>query len=411
MVKPDKVEEIHLLRAQHPSWGHRRIAVELGLSRNTVRDYLRGKEPLVQARPRRRALDAAAVALAVELLHGAAEGNGVVVHRLLAARGIQVTLRTLERALQPHRQQDRAAKVATVRYETLPGHQLQIDFGQRFVSIGGVPTKVFFFVAVLGFSRRIFVRASLSARQDEWRAGLAGAFGHFGGVPRAVLIDNDGALVIGRDRETNTARVHPAFAAFCKDWGLAVRVCQPYRPRTKGKTESGVKYVKRNGIAGQDFASFDALTAWLPQWMALADGRVHGTTHERPRDRFDRAEKEALLPMPTMPPAHEPRVLKRTVAGDCCVDVETIRYTVPHHLVREPVEVVVALDEIRVLHRGVEVARHLRSFMRHDVVRDPEHLRGLLRVDPPPPKPSGPSPLQSLGRSLSAYADAIGGVQ
>ncbi|MBM4438238.1 MAG: IS21 family transposase [Actinobacteria bacterium] len=409
MIRPDKVEQIQLLRAQHPRWGNRRIAQELGLARNTVRDYLRGKEALVQSRPARRALDEATVALAVALLDGAAEGNGVVVRRLLAARGIDVALRTLERALQPYRQRARAAKSATVRFETLPGEQLQIDFGQRMVSIGGAPTRVFFFVAVLGFSRRIFVRASLSSRQEEWRAGLAGAFAHFGGLPRAVLIDNDGALVVGRDRETDTARIHPGFAAFCKDWGVAVRVCHPYRPRTKGKTESGVKYVKRNGIAGQDFASFAALTAWLPQWMALADGRIHGTTHERPHERFERAEKAALQPLPSIPPAHEPRVLKRTVAGDCCVDVETIRYTVPHRLVREHVEVVVGLEHIRVLHRGVEVARHRRSFTRHQIVRDPEHLRGLLRVDPPQPRPSGPGPLQTLGRSLDAYADAIGG--
>ncbi|MBM4345561.1 MAG: IS21 family transposase [Deltaproteobacteria bacterium] len=315
MIRPDKVEQIQLLRAQHPRWGNRRIAQELGLARNTVRDYLRGKEALVQSRPARRALDEATVALAVALLDGAAEGNGVVVRRLLAARGIDVALRTLERALQPYRQRARAAKSATVRFETLPGEQLQIDFGQRMVSIGGAPTRVFFFVAVLGFSRRIFVRASLSSRQEEWRAGLAGAFAHFGGLPRAVLIDNDGALVVGRDRETDTARIHPGFAAFCKDWGVAVRVCHPYRPRTKGKTESGVKYVKRNGIAGQDFASFAALTAWLPQWMALADGRIHGTTHERPHERFERAEKAALQPLPSIPPAHEPRVLKRTVAA------------------------------------------------------------------------------------------------
>ena len=409
MIDPEIVEKIHLVRQQHPAWGARRIGCELGLSRNTVRGYLRGKVPLVQRRPRRRVMDDATRALAVELLHGPAEGNGVVVHRLLAERGIHVSLRTLERAVAPSRGEKRAAEVATVRYETLPGQQMQIDFGQRLVCIGGQMVRVFFFVAVLGYSRRIFVRASLSARQDEWRAGLAATFAHFGGRPACLLIDNDGALVVGRDRQTNTARIHPAFTDFCKDWDVAVRVCQPYRPRTKGKTESGVKYVKRNAIAGQEFASFEALTLWLPKWMQLADRRIHGTTHERPCDRFENAEKAALAPLPSHPPVHRERSLQRKVAGDCSVDVETIRYTVPHRLVRETVEVRVGLDQIRVLHHGVEVARHRRSFKRYDIVKDPEHLRGLMRIDKPAPKPSGPSPLESAGRSLHDYAAFIGG--
>jgi transposase len=100
------------------------------------------------------------------------------------------------------------------------------------------------FVAVLGYSRRIFVRASLSQRQDDWREGLAGAFRTFGGVTHKILIDRAGALVVGADRETGAAHVHPAFAAFCKDWGVAVAACRPYRARTKGKTESGVGYVE-----------------------------------------------------------------------------------------------------------------------------------------------------------------------
>lgn len=117
------------------------------------------------------------------------------------------------------------------------------------------------FVAVLGYSRRIFVRASLSQRQDDWREGLAGAFRRFGGVTRKILIDRAGALVVGEDRESGTARVHPAFAAFCKDWGVGVAACRPYRARTKGKTESGVGYVKKNAIAAVSFANFAALEA------------------------------------------------------------------------------------------------------------------------------------------------------
>ncbi|HZL18816.1 MAG TPA: hypothetical protein VFG23_13825 [Polyangia bacterium] len=91
-------------------------------------------------------------------------------------------LRTLQRTVAPHRQSRRAAEVATVRFETAPGHQLQIAFGERRVVIGGREMRVYFFVGVLGYSRRIYVRAFLRERHDDWREGLAGAFLHFGGV-------------------------------------------------------------------------------------------------------------------------------------------------------------------------------------------------------------------------------------
>ncbi|NVB83883.1 MAG: transposase [Kofleriaceae bacterium] len=88
-------------------------------------------------------------------------------------------------------------------------------------------TKVHIFVVVLGYSRRIFVRASLSQRQDDGREGLAGAFRRFGGVTQRILIDRAGALVVGEDRETHTVRVHPAFARSCKDWGVEVSASRP----------------------------------------------------------------------------------------------------------------------------------------------------------------------------------------
>jgi transposase len=148
-------------------------------------------------------------------------------------------------------------------FETAPGHQLQIDFGERRVLIGGREIRVCFFVAVLGYSRRIYVRAFLRERHDDWREGLSGACLHFGGVTQTVLVDNARELILGRDIETGVVHVHPAFSEFCADWGVAPRACRPYRARTKGKTESGVGYVKRNAIAGRSFGSFVALEAHL----------------------------------------------------------------------------------------------------------------------------------------------------
>jgi hypothetical protein len=133
------------------------------------------------------------------------------------------------------------------------------------------------------------------------REGIAAAFRHFGGVPHTILGDNARALVVGRDRY-GTVVFHPAYVAFCRDWDLQPRACAPYRARTKGKTEAGVKYVERNAIAGLRFASLAALEAHLAAWNGVADQQIHGTMREVPATGFAQAEAAALRALPAHPP-------------------------------------------------------------------------------------------------------------
>lgn len=390
--------------------GSKAIARTVGVARNTVRRYLRRTIPAgVQTRPKAQRLPERARAEARALYEGAAEGNAVVVHRLLRERGVDVSVRTIERAVADMREARRAAALATVRVESPPGDQLQIDFGQKRVQIGEASVRVFFLVAVLSYSRRLFVKAFLNERQDDWREGIAAAFTHFGGVPRTILGDNARALVSGRDRATGTVTFHPAYLAFCRDWDVQPRACAPYRARTKGKTEAGVKYVKRNAVAGLTFPSFGELEAHLTAWMAIADARIHGTTHEAPRARFERDERAALRPLPVRALPRREQRLRRRVANDAFVDLDTVRYSVPHRLVRDYVDVTVDEQTVRIFHGPTLVATHARSVEPFARVIDPAHYTGLWRA-PAPPKDAAPAhTLAFLGRHLDEYAAVIRG--
>lgn len=421
MIEPDEVRAI--LELGRRGWGAKRIAKELGFARNTVRLYLRrGERTGRPVRPKRRRLTEEQRELAVKLLEGVAEGNAVVVQRELRKEGVEASLRTVERAVQDARQARRAADLATVRFETPPGEQMQIDFGEKKIRIAGALLKVYFFVAVLSYSRRLFVRAFLAQRQDDWREGVAAAFRHFGGVVHHLLIDNPKAMVLQVATDTTVAQLHPEFAAFCKDQGVTVRACRAYRARTKGKTESGVKYVKRNAVAGLAFTSFEALESHLLSWMVDADERVHGTTNEKPRERFERDERHRLRPLPSHALPVRQRRLRRRVANDCLVDVDTVRYSVPHRLVKETVEVLIAMEEVVVFHGGQEVARHVRSRAPHSMVRNSAHYEGLVKptatkgttdtADKTDTAAAADSTLSMMGRELSYYAlivEAAGG--
>jgi len=298
--------------------------------------------------------------------------------------------------------------LATVRVESAPGDQMQVDFGQKRLQIAGAWVRVFVLVAVLSYSRRLFVKAFLSERQDDWREGIAAAFRYFGGVPRTILGDNARALVAGRDRGTGTVLFQPAYLAFCRDWDVQPRACAPYRARTKGKTEAGVKYVKHNGLADLAFDAFADLEAHLAAWMVTADQREHGTTHEAPMVRFEREERHALRPLPVRVLPRREQRLQRRVAHDAFVDVDTVRYSVPHQLIRDHVEVAIDDQVVRIFSGAMLVATHARSREPFTRVVDPQHFAGLWRPASAALDVSG-SRLAALGRNLADYADIVSG--
>jgi transposase len=342
-------------------------------------------------------------------------GNADVVRQdLIAEKGLTVSRRTLQRAVQPYRQALRAEALATVRFETPPGRQLQIDFGERLVEIGGSRVKAFVFVATLGHSRRLHVRAFRNEAQASWFSGLESAFTSFGGVPEQVLMDNPRALVVRHDAVSRTVQFNDKLLAFARYWGFSPRACAPYRARTKGKTESGVGYVKKNAIAGHSFASWEAFEAHLARWeREIANVRVHGTTGEAPTVRFERDEAHRLRPLGGRPSFGSLRELTRTVGNDCAVEVDTNSYSVPWQLIGERVAVTVAGGEVRIRHGVREVAVHRQSEGRRQRIVERAHLDGVAGRDGPLLRPAieGPPPHAppSLLRPLAEYEAAVGG--
>jgi transposase len=408
MRTPDEVAA--MLRLKELGWGVRRIAAELGCSHVTVRRYLSSGGWTEYRTPRRgKALDGLDDWLAERFRSH--RGNADVVRQDLAREhGVVVSLRTVERAVAPLRQALAAEARATVRFETPPGRQLQIDFGETRAVIGGEAVRLHLFVATLGYSRRCFVQAFRHERQSAWIDGTEAAFRHFGGVPQEVLLDNARALVERHDAATREVRFNERLHAFAHYWGFRPRACAPYRARTKGKDERGVGYVKRNAIAGHCFASWAALEAHLAWWMReIADQRVHGTTGEPPLDRFRRDEAAALRPVAGRPPFRQVRDLVRRVQSDCTIELDTNSYSVPWRLIGETVQVVVAGGRISIRHAGREIAAHAETSGRRQRVNEPSHFAGVVGAPRPTMPIAAPAISAELLRPLGEYEQLVGG--
>ncbi len=372
MLRGDLVREI--VARKERGEGVKQIARELGVDRKTVKRWLR----LGSWQPRRPRLVPKGIDRFAEFIERRAPEvgfNAVVLHRELKSLGFAGGYDQVRRFMRPRRLERRWSELATIRFETGPGEQAQVDYGQLWIWIGAQPEKVHLFVFTLGYSRRLYAHAYRHERLTSLLDGHERAFRWFGGVTLTCLYDNPRNLVLGR-RE-NKVLWHPQFEDFARYYAFTPRACQPYRARTKGKVESGVKYVKRNALAGRRFASWEDLNAWLERWsLEVADLRIHGTTHERPMDRF---AHEQLTPLGTRAPYHYERVQTRRVANDALVTIGASRYSVPVEYVGATVSVHESLGEYEFFHKDRLIARHKKS-ARHSVVMEPAHYAGLLRA-------------------------------
>src|SRR5438093_4396042 len=267
------------------------IARQLGLDVKTVRTWLKRPWRAQTRRARGRQLDAWR-----EFLQARAPEvgfNAVVLTRELAERGYPGGYSALVKYIAAWRKAWRGDDVPTVRFETGPGEQAQVDWGSTALFLGETRVRVHLFTMVLGFSRRIFAKGYLSEGLDPLLDGHAAAFAHFGGRTRSILYDNPRTIVTSKDEAAGQVVWSATFKDRLDFYRVVPRLCRFYRAQTKGKVESGVKYIKRNALAGRRFRDLEELNAYLLTWcMNVADPRVHGTTHERRRSRSEEHTSE-----------------------------------------------------------------------------------------------------------------------
>lgn len=216
---------------------------------------------------------------------------------------------------------------ASSRFETEPGAQMQVDFGEIDVTVAGKPMRVHFLVGILGYSRRIFVKAYEHETQDAWLNGIEEAFRYFGALPYEIVSDNARSLVACRT-PGQAVRFTAAYEALCEHYGVKPLATAVRKPRSKGKVERAVSYVKTNALVDLEIGSMEALNAWLLKWCrTVADERMLSHFRQRPSERWI-VEKDAMRPL-WQPPLYGGLHMQRKVDRNGLVRVENRYYRVP----------------------------------------------------------------------------------
>lgn len=289
-------------------------------------------------------------------------------------RGQLSLLRRHVRRMRPNRKR----VYQEVFYE--PGQAMQVDWGCcGRMRIGETTRHVSVFVAVLCYSRLCYLEFCLSQRKAEFYRALAHAIEFFQGAPRQIIFDNLKAAVInGSGRQ---ACLHPEFLALCGHFCLQPIACERRDPESKGIVEGSVRYIKRNALAGrsEELATWEDYLRFAASWRdEVANVRLHATTRERPRDRFEK-ERGLLRALPGIR-FDADEVVSAAVSSHARVRFDGNRYSTPPELAGKTVLVRADGGEVRVLFQGEEFARHERCYGRGQLICLPTHQLAALQL-------------------------------
>ena len=287
------------------------------------------------------------------------------VYKFIQKKGYTGKYSILANFVREHK--DSETKKATIRFETNPGLQAQVDWKEEMQlrNKSGDTFTANFFIIVLGYSRYKYIELTSDRSQETLFRCLMNAFMYFGGVPQELLFDNM-KTVVDQAKTTFTKTVfNDAFQYYSKDVGFKPMACFPYRPQTKGKVETVAKLIGRLKVYNDEFETWEDLQKITSEFLEDINHEIHQGTGEIPADRFKK-EKEYLLPKP------DPTIMYGYISGqeektyrvnrESMIKFEGRKYSVPTRYIGE--KLTASADDsgnLNIYYNGNFVIRHALS--------------------------------------------------
>ena len=387
-----------LIRYRRAGVSQRATAEALGLSRNTVANYerelvkrgwLEDSEPM----PDERAIN--------QMVRERFVPGGQVLSKLVPHQGwiesqlaLNVSISKIHRELRKTFQVSCAysavwgyvqqlkgpeALDVTVRVETGPGEEAQVDFGYggwMYDPLTRKLRKSWAFVMTLSYSRHAFVKFVFDQSTATWLRLHREGFEYFGGVPGRIKLDNLKAAIIRASVED--PQVQRAYRELAEHYGFLISPCRPRTPQHKGKVEAGVKYVKGDFLSGTDYTRADhhigQANIDVREWtMKTAGLRIHGTTRWQPVVEFERVERTALRQLPEL--AYEVAVWTcAKLHRDGHIVLDGSYYSAPARYVGQYLDVRITDKAVQLYVEHERIATHTRLQARGQRLTEAVHL-------------------------------------
>lgn len=272
-------------------------------------------------------------------------------------------------------------KRAILRFETLPGEQGQVDWGNFGLFYDQEEKRWIIlncFFIILGYSRKLYIEFFDKADTSNFLKGHNNAFKYFGGYPKELLYDNLKSVVIKRAMKAKDSEFNKKFLDFSGYYGFKPILCRPYKPNTKGKVENSVLYAKQNFFAGEEFISLKQINEKALEWLNRTGERIHYTTKQKPNDRL---KLEGLISLEGKRLYDTNIICYRRVFNDSHFSYRANFYSVPYEYAGKEVAIKDNEKEIEVIYRDKTIAKHiLNKKEKGQHITDSGHLEGLKEL-------------------------------
>lgn len=373
MIDKRTIFEIH--RLKNLNWSNRKIARTLRIDRGTVKKYVHHPERVVLRKAARPSKLDPYRDLVKQLIDQDPNVSAPVVLQHLAEKGFDGKITIVRDYLLTLRGR-RKQRTAFCRFESLPGKQMQIDWG-HFGSLeyDGTRRKLYALVVVEAFSRMLYVRFTHSQNQSALHGGLLDAFTWFGGTPEELVVDNMVTAVV--ERLGSMVRFNENFLEFLRILKIIPYACNPKAPYEKGKVEAGVKYLRQNFWPLRSFTDLNDVQRQVKGWLdTVANVRIHQSTRQRPVDRF---LKVKLRPLPDLLPNGQ-ETCSSLVHKDFAIRFDGNAYTAPPWAIGKKVTVKADQRVVSLYLKDKRIAVHQRCWKRKARIETPSHQEQVRKL-------------------------------
>lgn len=273
-------------------------------------------------------------------------------------------------------------KKATMRFETHPGLQAQVDWkeSKTMISKHGVIFEINIFLYVLGYSRVKYLELTFDRKQATLFKCLCNAFNYTSGVPKQILFDNMKTVVDQSRSHMASVVLNTKFEYFAKDIGFDALACMPYRPQTKGKVEALAKLTNRLDVYNYEFNDENDLISIVRELNYDLNHEVSQAINDKPINRLEK-EKEHLNPIPDDQIIETYTSLQKTysVSKESMITYKGNKYSVPTYYIGKVVQLKVKNDLLQIFFDTDMIAQH---YITKDYLNyKKEHVIEILKSD------------------------------
>ena len=350
----------------------------MGCDPRTVKRYLEGYKPKMKRKILKKSkLDKFKETIISKLEIGC---TSMAIFKFIQKDGYTGSYSLVADFVQKHKEEQ--IKKATIRFETAPGLQSQVDWKEnlKMISKHGEIFEVNIFLMVLGYSRTKFVKLTSDKTQKTLFECMNEAFKYFGGVPKEIVFDNMATVVDRANSRIGNVKLNTKFVQYSKDIGFNPITCRIYRPQTKGKVESLAKLVDRLQVYNHEFETYEELEKIVKMFMKEINNEISQGTNMKPIERLAK-ETKYLLPLPNQEVlnAYTTSPKEYKVSKESMITYKGQKYSVPTYLIGKSGTVKETEEYIHIYYTTNLITKHKKSkkFLNYHK----EHIVDILKSD------------------------------